>query len=216
MGRAAPGRRGILKSAAAAAWSVPARPVRAALPEPFAMTPALVAGAAKEGELRSYTAVDLLWPSSGNAADRYNPRIQAKQRPPQPARPASLELRPIQTGRGYSKTGCMLSKPNDWLTSLSVCIRCMRRLRTRQDEKSFRRSTHKRGILPASNKQARRSRPAMHGIFMLNATLGATGAYAGRSQGLGARAMGHIRMWGGQPRGDPKPFTTYVCFGGSR
>jgi iron(III) transport system substrate-binding protein len=59
MGPAAPGRREVLKGAAAAALTVLAQPVCAALPEPSAVAPALVAAAAKEGKLTFYTAMDL-------------------------------------------------------------------------------------------------------------------------------------------------------------
>lgn len=59
MGPAAPGRREVLKGAAATVLTVLAQPARAALPEPSAITPALVAEAAKEGKLTFYTAMDL-------------------------------------------------------------------------------------------------------------------------------------------------------------
>jgi ABC-type glycerol-3-phosphate transport system substrate-binding protein len=56
---AAPGRREVLKAGAAVALTVFAQPARAAPPEPSAITPALVAAAAREGALTFYTAMDL-------------------------------------------------------------------------------------------------------------------------------------------------------------
>ena len=54
-----PSRRSVLKGGAAAAASVFARPVRAAAPEPTAVTPALVEAAKKEGKVVWYAAMDL-------------------------------------------------------------------------------------------------------------------------------------------------------------
>ena len=52
-------RRDVLKGATALAATVFASPLRAAAPEPAAITPALVEAAKKEGKLAFYTAMDL-------------------------------------------------------------------------------------------------------------------------------------------------------------
>ncbi len=52
-------RRDVLKASTAAAASVFASPIRAAPPEPSAITPALIEAAKKEGKLTFYTAMDL-------------------------------------------------------------------------------------------------------------------------------------------------------------
>jgi len=52
-------RRAVLRGSAAAAFCAFARPLRAALPEPSAVTPALVDAAKKEGKVAFYTAMDL-------------------------------------------------------------------------------------------------------------------------------------------------------------
>ena len=52
-------RRTVLKSSAAAGFSVFAAPLRAAAPEPTAVTPALIEAARREGKVVWYTSVDL-------------------------------------------------------------------------------------------------------------------------------------------------------------
>jgi iron(III) transport system substrate-binding protein len=52
-------RRDVLKASGAAAMTVFASPVRAAAPEPTAITPALIAAATKEGKVVYYTPIDL-------------------------------------------------------------------------------------------------------------------------------------------------------------
>ena len=52
-------RRAVLKGTAAVAASVFAEPLRAAAPEPTAITPALIEAAKKEGKVVYYTSVDL-------------------------------------------------------------------------------------------------------------------------------------------------------------
>src|SRR6202521_879883 len=52
-------RRTILKASGAAAAAVFASPIRAAAPEPTAITPALVEAAKKEGKVVYYTSIDL-------------------------------------------------------------------------------------------------------------------------------------------------------------
>jgi iron(III) transport system substrate-binding protein len=52
-------RRDMLKASGAAAMTVFATPLRAAAPEPTAITPALIAAATKEGKVTYYTSIDL-------------------------------------------------------------------------------------------------------------------------------------------------------------
>jgi iron(III) transport system substrate-binding protein len=52
-------RRDMLKASGAAAMTVFATPLRAAAPEPTAITPALIAAATKEGKIVYYTSIDL-------------------------------------------------------------------------------------------------------------------------------------------------------------
>jgi iron(III) transport system substrate-binding protein len=52
-------RRDILKASGAAAMTVFATPLRAAAPEPTAITPALINAATKEGKVVYYTSIDL-------------------------------------------------------------------------------------------------------------------------------------------------------------
>jgi iron(III) transport system substrate-binding protein len=52
-------RRDVLKASSAAAMTVFATPIRAAAPEPTAITPALIDAAKKEGKVNYYTSIDL-------------------------------------------------------------------------------------------------------------------------------------------------------------
>src|SRR2546426_697158 len=65
-------RRDVLKASAAAGLSVFATPLRAAAPEPTAITPALIAAARKEGKVVYYTSIELA------LAEKIAKRFEAK------------------------------------------------------------------------------------------------------------------------------------------
>jgi iron(III) transport system substrate-binding protein len=66
-------RRGVLGAAGAAAMTVFASPLRAAAPEPAAITPDLIAAARKEGKVVYYTSIDL--PVSERMAKAFEARF---------------------------------------------------------------------------------------------------------------------------------------------
>src|ERR1700741_4748313 len=73
MRKRTPSRRDVLKaSAAAAAGMLWAQPLRAAPPEPTAVTPALIEAARKEGKVSFYSALEL------NVAERFGKAFEAK------------------------------------------------------------------------------------------------------------------------------------------
>jgi len=116
-------RRDVLKASTALAAGVYASPIRAAPPEPAAITPALIDAAKKEGELAFYTAMDLAFAQRlGKAFEEKYPGISVRVERSGAERiftrigqEYSTNIHAVDVVNTADQSHCIIWKRNGWL-----------------------------------------------------------------------------------------------------